>query len=123
MHDQFSEPEQFAISVQRAASGACRWNKDPYLRCGRTACGLCLPISPSDKHFQSMWKHYVHIVQVKSHHLGDDLTRISSFTFLAGEQPGSWRAIRSTKEDVRWSRCTNSETGEPLSPEEGVIYH
>jgi hypothetical protein len=84
---------------------------------------LCNPISPSDKLFQSLWKYGVHLLQVKSHHLGDELTRISSFTFLAGEQPGSWRAIRSTKEDVRRSRGTDPDTGEPLSPEEGVIYH
>ncbi len=116
--DEFGE--QLAVSVQRAASGECRWNKDPYLRCGRIGCGLCNPISPSDKLFQSMWKNATHIVTVKTH-LGDGRTRIASFVFV-GEAPGSWRAIRSSKQDVRMCRCTNADTGEALAPEEGVEY-
>jgi hypothetical protein len=115
--------EQFTISVQRGASGSRRWNDNPCLRCNRNACGACNPISPSDKLFKSMWKYGGHVFQLKSHHRGDDNTRISSFTVIAEERPGSWRAIRSSEAQVRWSRNTNSETGEPLTPEEGVIYH
>jgi hypothetical protein len=114
--------EQFSISVQRGASGSRRWNKDPDLRCNRNACGACNPISPSDKLFKSMWKYGVHIFQVRSHHRGDEKTRISSFTVFAEERPGSWQATRSSEAQVRWSRNIDPATGEPLSPEEGVIY-
>jgi hypothetical protein len=110
---------EFSVSVQRAASGSCRWN--PYLHCNRNACGACNLISPSDQLFKSMCKKNKHIFIVKSHHRGDDVTRISSFIVIA-ERPGFWQDPRRLTEDqVRQSRNTGHNTGQP--PEEGVIYH
>jgi hypothetical protein len=115
---QYSE---FSVSVQRAASGSCRWN--PYLRCNRNACGVCNLISPSDQLFKSMCKNSMHIFQVKSHHRGDDVTRISSFIVIT-ERPGFWQDPRRlTGDQVRLARNTNRATGQQDPPEEGVIYH